>query len=366
MILRLDCARMRESSCKFAAAAVVALSSLATAHAQSSNPACQRLEAQLASVDRGNADPTRVDQIRRSEEQVNRQQSEVDRLVSQSRRMGCESSGFFSIFSNPPPQCGGLSRQIDQQRNALERMRNDLERLNGGTTERAAQRQGLLIALGDNGCGPQYRSAALAGQQNGFWDRLFGDNGNNGGFSTPGGPMGGTFRTVCVRTCDGFYFPISYSTSSDRFRDDEQTCQRTCPAAEVSLYTYHNPGEEIMQAVSLNGRLYTELPSAFQYRKAMSPECSCRRPGESWAQTLKAIGPDDTVVPGDVVVTEQNSRQLSQPRIGADGKPIRPDPRAPATAAAPAPPAPTAETPVQTDPTKRTVRTVGPTFLPTR
>ncbi|MGA9083760.1 MAG: DUF2865 domain-containing protein, partial [Pseudolabrys sp.] len=24
--------------------------------------------------------------------------------------------------------------------------------------------------------------------------------------------MGGTFRTVCVRTCDGFYFPISYST----------------------------------------------------------------------------------------------------------------------------------------------------------
>jgi hypothetical protein len=134
----------------------------------------------------------------------------------------------------------------------------------------------------------------------------------------------------------------------------------------VSLYTYHNPGEEMAQAVSLNGRLYTELPSAFQYRKAMSPECSCRRPGESWAQTLKAIGPDDTVVPGDVVVTEQNSRQLAQPRIGADGKPIRPDPRAPATAAAPAVPAPTAETPVQTDPTKRTVRTVGPTFLPTR
>ena len=68
---------------------------------------------------------------------------------------------------------------------------------------------------------------------------------------------------------------------------------------------------------------------------------------------------DDTVVPGDVVVTEQNAKHLSQPRIGADGKPIRPDPRAPATAAAPAPPAPTAETPVQTDPTKRTVRTVG-------
>jgi len=354
---------MRGWSDRFAAIAVLlVLTSLATAHAQSSNPACQRLEAQLAALDRGNSDPARVEQIRRIEETVNRQQFEVDRLVAQSRRIGCESFGFFSIFSNMPPQCGGLNRQIDQQRNTLERMRNDLERLNGGTAERAAQRRGLLIALGDNGCGAQYRSAALAGQQNGFWDRLFGDNGGSV-VSTPLGPMGGTFRTVCVRTCDGFYFPISYATSPDRFRDDEQACQRMCPASEVSLYTYHNPGEEVAQAVSLNGRLYTELPTAFQYRKAMDPACSCRRPGESWAQTLKTIGPDDTVVPGDVVVTEQNSKQLSQPRIGADGRPIRVEQRAPAPAG---PAVPSAETPAQTDPAKRTVRTVGPTFLPTR
>jgi hypothetical protein len=353
-----------------ATAALLVLTGLALAHAQSSNPACQRLEAQLATLDRGNADPARVEQIRRIEDTVNRQQFEVDRLVAQSRRVGCDNSGFFSIFSNMPPQCGGLNRQIDQQRNALQRMRTDLERLNGGTTERAAQRRGLLIALGDNGCGAQYRSAALAGQQGGFWDRLFGDNGGGSVVSTPLGPMGGTFRTVCVRTCDGFYFPISYSTSPDRFRDDEQSCQRMCPASEVSLYTYHNPGEEMAQAVSLNGRPYTELPTAFQYRKAVDPGCSCRRPGESWAQTLKALGPDDTVVPGDVVVTEQNAKQLSQPRIGADGKPIRPEQRAPAAAPAiattPADSAPAAEAPDQTAPAKRTVRTVGPTFLPTR
>jgi len=226
---------MSDLSCKSGAIALLALTSLATAHAQSSYPACQRLEAQLATLDRGNTDPARIEQIRRIEDTVNRQQFEVDRLVAQSRRIGCETSGFFSIFSNAPPQCGGLNRQIDQQRSALERMRNDLERLNGGTTERADQRRGILIALGDNGCGAQYRSAALAGQQGGFWDRLFGDNGGGSVVSTPLGPMGGTFRTVCVRTCDGFYFPISYSTSPDRFRDDEQSCQRMCPASEVSL-----------------------------------------------------------------------------------------------------------------------------------
>ena len=136
-----------------------------------------------------------------------------------------------------------------------------------------------------------------------------------------------------------------------------------CPASEVSLYTYHNPGEEVTQAVSLNGRLYTELPTAFSYRKALNPACSCRRPGESWAEALKANGADDTVAPGDVVVTEQNAKQLSQPRIGADGKPIRPDPRAKTQAADPSP---IADAPGETDPTKRTVRTVGPTFLPVR
>jgi hypothetical protein len=346
----------------FKLVAVTTLASCVGALAQSQNPACQRLEAQLASLDRGNNDPARADQIRRAEDAVNRQQFEVDRLVAQSRRSGCESSGFFSIFSNAPPQCGGLSRQIDQQRNALERLQNQLEQLSGGTTERASQRQSLLIALGNNGCGAQYRSAALQGQQGGFFDRLF--SGNGGMFSGQPGAMGGSFRTICVRSCDGFYFPISYATTSDRFRDDDQTCQRMCPAAEVSLYTYHNLGEEVAQAVSLSGRLYTELPAAFSYRKALNPACSCRRPGESWAEALKVNGTDDTVAPGDVIVTEQNAKQLSQPRIGADGKPIRPDPRAKAPAAPQ--PAPIAEAPGETDPAKRTVRTVGPTFLPVR
>ncbi len=358
---------MRGLVSKLAAVATTALLSGTVAWAQqpNPNPMCQRLEAQLTSLDRGNSDPQRADQIRRAEDGVNRQQFEVDKLVSQWRRMGCESSGFFSIFTNPPRQCGPLSRQVDQQRARLERMQNDLERLNGGTTERAAQRQSLLIALGDNNCGPQYSRAALGGQQGGFFDRLFGGNGGGPGAPPPAGPMGSTYRTVCVRTCDGYYFPISYATTPDHFREDELSCQRMCPAAEVQLFTYHNPGEEMSQAVSLNGRLYTELPTAFQYRKAVSPACSCRRPGESWYEALKGTGRDETVAPGDVVVTEQNAKRLSQPRVGANGKPIRSNSRAPADAAPLRGSEPAlAEAPGQTDPTKRKVRTVGPTFLP--
>ncbi len=338
-------------------AAAMFLSAGAAAWAQtlSPNPVCQRLEGQLTALDRGNSDPARAAQIRQAEDAVQRQQFEVDKLVAQGRRMGCSNNGFFSIFTPMSPQCGPLNRQIEDRRDSLDRMQNQLEQLQGGTTERAAQRQSILIALADNNCGQQYRAAAHAGEQGGFFDRLFG-----GGtiFSPqPNGPMGGTYRTVCVRTCDGYYFPLSFETTPDHFREDEAACQRMCPAAEVQLYTYHNPGEEISQAVSLNGRLYTELPAAFQYRKALNPACNCRRPGESWAEALRVNGADTTLAPGDVVVTDQNANGVTPP---AGSKPADPGVKtvSPATAES------MVDAPGEPDPAKRKVRAVGPTFLP--
>ena len=36
----------------------------------------------------------------------------------------------------------------------------------------------------------------------------------------------------CARSCDGYYFPISYSTVPSKFPEDEQLCRRLCPATE--------------------------------------------------------------------------------------------------------------------------------------
>lgn len=344
---------MRGAVRTFVAAAIV-LSSGALAQSQSNSPTCQRLEALLTALDRGNSDPNRAGQIRHAEDAVNRQQVEVGKLVSRSRRMGCQNAGFFSIFSNPPPACGPLNRRIERERDTLDRMQNQLEQLQGGTTERASQRQSLLIALADNGCGEQYRAAARAGQQGGFFDRLFG----GGTIFTPesNAPMGNTYRTICVRTCDGYYFPISFETTPDHFRQDQETCQRMCPAADVQLYTYHNPGQDVSQAVSLNGRLYTELPTAFQYRKALNANCSCRRPGESWYEALVGNGADATLGPGNRVITDQNARHYEQPAAKDEsaktGKSATPPPEA------------MVDAPGRVDKTKRKVREVGPKFLP--
>src|SRR5216684_9139751 len=71
------------------------------------NPTCPRLEAQLATIDRGggSGDPAKDEQIRRYQDAATKQQGELDRVTSQARRMGCDSSGFFSLFSGQSAQC---------------------------------------------------------------------------------------------------------------------------------------------------------------------------------------------------------------------------------------------------------------------
>jgi len=286
-------------------------------------------------------------------------------MMAQSRRTGCEGLGFFSLFGGQPPQCGTLNSQIQQMRANLDRMMSDLQRLHGADVDRDGQRQSIIVALAQNNCGPQYR-AQITQQSGGFFDQLFGTNPFNSNVN-PEPLQSSTFRTLCVRTCDGYYYPISFSTSPARFRDDEQICQRTCPAAEVMLFSHRNPGEDVSQAVSLNGKHYTDLPQAFRYRQEVNPACSCRRPGQSWAEALGQLR-DNTLERGDIVVSDDRSKTVTQPRVDAQGRPLKPNAAGAAAANAPAPAtdAPAAADISSAPAGKRTVRSVGPTFYPVR
>src|SRR3981189_305307 len=242
------------------------------------NPMCPRLEAQLATIDRGGGgDPAKEEQIRRYQDAAAKQQSELDRVTSQAKRMGCDSSGFFSLFSGQSAQCGPVNNQIQQMRANLEQITTSLERLRGaglGGADRENQRRSVLLALAQNNCGPQYANAARG--PGSFLENLFG---NNNGPPSPAadlGPQSGTYRTVCVRSCDGSYFPISFATVPARFPDDEKTCKNLCPAAEATLFTYRNPGEDMNQAVSINGQPYSSSPNAFRYRQEFNPSCACK------------------------------------------------------------------------------------------
>src|SRR5712691_11169126 len=324
-----------------------------------SNPICVRLEGQLAGLNQGAGDPARADQIRRTEDAIAKQQADLDRTVGQAHKAGCAGQGFFALFSALSPQCGPITSQIQQMRGNLDRMISDLEQLKNGNTGQEGQRRALIGQLAQNNCGAQYTAAANSwGGPQGFFDALFG-GGTIVNPSGDGAPSG-TYHTVCVRACDGFYFPISYSTVPSRFADDAHACQRQCPAAEAELYSFRNPGENMEQAVSVSGQPYTALPNAFRYRKEITAACSCRRPGQSWAEALKNADDSSTLTSGDIVVTDQNAKALSQPK--PQGKPTTSGAAAQPGAGA-NPPAAAATPSAANDAGKRTVRTVGPPFL---
>jgi hypothetical protein len=335
------------------------------------NPMCPRLEAQLATIDRGGGDPARDEQIRRYQDSAAKQQAELDRVTSQAKRMGCESSGFFSLFNGQNAQCGPVNNQIQQMRANLDQITTNLERLRSGGlggSERENQRRSVLLALAQNNCGPQYANAIQQGPGN-FLNNLFGNNNNYSPVPpVDTGPQSGTYRTVCVRSCDGGYFPISFATVPARFPDDEKSCKALCPATEASLYAYRNPGEDINQAVSINGQPYTSSPNAFRFRQEFNPSCACKAAGQTWSDALKAI--DDRAAAeqqGDIIVTEESAKKMSRPQAKSAPVPAKKgnvtttgsDP-----ASTPAPPnAPSATSDASTD---KTIRSVGPTFIPAR
>lgn len=84
-----------------------------------------------------------------------------------------------------------------------------------------------------------------------------------------------TYRTLCVRLCDGFYWPISFSTTRSRFRRDSKICEQGCDTPSA-LYYYDSDSGEPAEMVDLNGQPYTELSTAFLYRSKYDASCKCR------------------------------------------------------------------------------------------
>jgi hypothetical protein len=87
----------------------------------------------------------------------------------------------------------------------------------------------------------------------------------------------GTYRTLCVRSCDGYYFPISFSTTRQHLAEDEAACQQLCPAGgELYYHAVRSEGPEQMR--SMKGDAYADLENAFRYRDVLDQSCTCGTP----------------------------------------------------------------------------------------
>lgn len=109
----------------------------------------------------------------------------------------------------------------------------------------------------------------------------------------------GSRRPVCVRLCDGYFFPLTSSPRSGATASAQADCAGLCPDAPTALYFLPAGSDKIEDAASASGQRYTALPVSLRYRTTLDNTCACHH---AIAQTL-AYWQDPTLRKGDAVMT---------------------------------------------------------------
>lgn len=295
---------------------------------------CDRLRAQIDSLGRGGGNGSG-----QYAAAAQKQRQELNRTIAYAQSIGCDRQRFLIFGEGPPPQCGTINAQISRMRANL----GSLEASAGGGDD--SRRRSLTLQYNAYCRGGQQQVAAPAPQrQRGFLESLFGqpdapveqvplEDPNQQTLDDK--PRGGG-QAVCVRKCDGGFFPLPISAR--RGNDDalEDLCAALCPNAETEVFTRSSTAD-IETARGLDGSAYSALPNAKKFEKSFDPSCTCKPANQSWTEALasaeKILGERRK---SDIIVTPEKAQELSQPkelrqetrrknRKETAGKPAEPD-----------------------------------------
>jgi hypothetical protein len=273
-----------------------------------------------------------------------KQRGEYSRLAARGRAMGCDRQQFLFFGDPPPPQCAGLNARLG----ALQGTIAAYER--GASDD--SQRQALMARY-EVDCRNPRPTSAREPQPHSFFEELFGVEApdrttglrevpvgppdsepldpNDGDQPAEERPRGGPMA-ICVRDCDGGFFPITYSARSSNLDDLNALCKAMCPGVEAKLYT-QSQWKGLESAVSINGEPYSDHPNALKFQKSYDPACDCKPAGKSWVEALadaeKILAERNAK---DQMVTAEQAEQMSRPIPPGD-----PRARKPVGLAAPAP-----------------------------
>ncbi|THV10945.1 DUF2865 domain-containing protein [Rhizobium rhizophilum] len=303
---------------------------------------CERLRDRLVLVQEGGTSP----EINSYASAIAQQNLELRKARQDQRRLRCLTSSIVQIRPDGGNDCGKLATAISR----MEANRDILAaRLSDLRESRVADaRAALVTALEANGCDPDGMAYPEEAERIPYLDSLQEpyrpDREAEAAYSDEPPQIGfmptGNVRTLCVRTCDGGFFPISSQTSAMNFGRDAAQCQQMCPGTETELF-FHAPerSETVDMVSAVTGRPYRDLPNAFLYRNRRTgtePTCSCNMQQYYQRMTPRPAVPD---------------YQSSIMNVGPKTKP--PVPMA-------TPPAPERDL----DEASLSVRRVGPAFLP--
>lgn len=260
------------------------------------------------------------------------QRREIDRTQRYADQLGCDSSA--GLFGNDPSaQCGTLTDRLQRMEDNLASIQSQSAQ---GSAEDDRRRSSLIVrynaaCIGVGGGNPvDLSQRSDRGMSSG--DGQVSADPRNDPFNTDdlstvplngdiseGGDGSGARRgqAICVRTCDGGYFPLVPQAHEDQLDGLEQLCQASCPNTEAKLYTMGR-SSDLADATAIDGSSYTALPSAFKFEKSFAPACTCKPPNQSWAEALAQA--ETLLGEGgrhDVTVTAALSEQMARPTAAA-------------------------------------------------
>lgn len=329
---------------------------------------CETLEAQL----RQPAESTQVigttAQVRQFANALAQQNLVIRRIKNDLRSYGC-SSGSVIVYGNPNAQiCGDIADALAQAEAERDMIAQDRNRMLASRRTEAADRwDRIMAALDAEGCldrrPPDYASTdpGLDARPRGYTDPFNDDQRDIGNYGpTPDMPTEGGLRTLCVRTCDGAFFPISSNATPMDFSAQAAQCERMCPGTETELFYHSMVGQESSDMVSAKtGQPYKSMPTAFAYRNGSPstrpPSCSCNMAAyhqEMRKQEEQASAPQSspdqsysgiTRIPAPKTENRTPASPETAPQVEAKASPV-----------------PEREY----DPKNSKVRIVGPQFLP--
>jgi hypothetical protein len=359
------------------AVVLLALAALLQDAASASSRVCRQLEAELAGGGRTAA------QSRKNDAAIAKQRAQLQAAKRQARASGCG----FRLFGSASSSCSGINAKID----GLERRVASLQRKQPAGASGRSRAQ-TMAALRANGCRAG-QTASTKGPRN-LLEKLFGggigqreiiedagppqkrdtrqprrapaETTTAGGirFSAPPG----RYRTLCVRSCDGYYFPLATSSRPSDFARDHANCQTSCPGTEAQLYYTQPDGEAETMVSGISGQAYTDLPSAWLYKQvgvSAPAGCTCTAQKSNAAVGLAASSGDHTsALPEQTGTAAPAPPGQPEPEAGA-GSEVKTDRdgRRDADAVHPTEEKSGAG---QEALGKRRVRVVGPVFLPDR
>lgn len=295
---------------------------------------CDQLKSELSAVETTISTSSNADTALT----LKKTQRELDKTAAYARSIGCNDMRIPLLSGPVPAKCPSLQAQIGQLEQDVESLKVELSRDDAGDLQ---IRRDTLKATIDSNCSADPQPAKGQAKSGltpfgGATDGLQSSEMPDDPMARLGASTANGFRTICVRSCDGYFFPISQFGSNGRIATDSELCHASCPGSEVSLYVQPSDKDVDSAVAADTGQPYTALPKAFHHRSAYDSTCTCRAAGQSWSDTLvdaeRILGANGQT---DPVVSELKAQELSRPRdMKAPAKTKKGDP-APVIAPAP-------------------------------